>query len=126
MTRILTGGLGRTDVARIVQQLGLDGIDVAESDNMGAAVELRSGRADCYLGTCHTGAGASLGVLVGVLGSGACHTFGRSVPQETQVAALLAAGVKVFGFAVDRIEAVTPVIVRAVAGARGAPGLGAP
>lgn len=123
MTRILTGGLGRTDVARLVQQLAPDGIDVAESSDMDAASELRSGRADYYLGTCHTGAGASLGVLVGVLGSGACHTFGRAVPRDDQVAALLAAGVRVFGFAVDRIEAVAPVIVRAVADAQGTSGL---
>ncbi|MFF4409210.1 DUF2620 domain-containing protein [Streptoverticillium reticulum] len=123
MTRILTGGLGRTDVAHLVQQLAPDGIDVAESSDMDAASELRSGRADYYLGTCHTGAGASLGVLVGVLGSGACHTFGRAVPRDDQVAALLAAGVRVFGFAVDRIDAVAPVIVRAVADAHGTPGL---
>ena len=45
-------------------------------------MKLRVGQADYYLGTCHTGAGASLGVLVGLMGSAACHTFGRGVPTE--------------------------------------------
>ncbi|PSJ29707.1 DUF2620 domain-containing protein [Streptosporangium nondiastaticum] len=115
MTRILTGGLGKAEVARAVRELRLPGVEVALSSDMDAAVKLSGGQADYYLGTCHTGAGASLGVLVGLLGSAACHTFGRSAPSEGDVVPLLASGVTVFGFAVDRIDAVVPVVVRAIA-----------
>ncbi|MGK5545877.1 DUF2620 domain-containing protein [Streptomyces sp. URMC 127] len=118
MTRILTGGLGKSEVAHAVRELRLPGVEVALSSDMDAAVRLAGRQADYYLGTCHTGAGASLGVLVGLLGSAACHTFGRSVPSADEVAPLLANGVKVFGFAVDRIDAMVPVVVRAIAGAR--------
>lgn len=118
MTKILTGGLGKADVARIVSALGLDGVQIAVSNDMDAAMKLRAGQADFYLGTCHTGAGASLGVLVGLMGKPLCHTFGRSVPSEDEVTALLAEGKKVFGFAIDQIDAVAPVMARAIA-ARG-------
>ncbi|MCF3102170.1 DUF2620 domain-containing protein [Streptomyces roseoverticillatus] len=118
MTRILTGGLGKAEVVHAVRELRLPDVEVALSSDMDAAVKLGSGQADYYLGTCHTGAGASLGVLVGLLGSAACHTFGRSAPSEGDVAPLLASGVTVFGFAVDRIDAVVPVVVRAIARAR--------
>ncbi|WP_372348939.1 DUF2620 family protein [Streptomyces sp. KL116D] len=47
-------------------------------------MKLRAGQADYFLGTCHTGAGASLGVLVGLMGQAACHTFGRGVPTEEE------------------------------------------
>ena len=114
MTKILTGGVGKTEVADTVARLGLDGIEVAVSSDMDAAMKLRTGQADYYLGTCHTGAGASLGVLVGLMGSAACHTFGRSIPTEDEVAGLLAGGTKVFGFAIDQIDAVAPVIARAI------------
>ncbi|KOG86093.1 hypothetical protein ADK38_32970, partial [Streptomyces varsoviensis] len=67
---------------------------------------------------CHTGAGASLGVLVGLMGKDACHTFGRTVPTEDDVNGLLAEGKKVFGFAIDQIDLVAPVMARAIA-ARG-------
>lgn len=77
-------------------------------------MKLRAGQADYYLGTCHTGAGASLGVLVGLMGSAACHTFGRSVPTEDEVAVLPADGTTVFGFAIDQIDTVAPVIARAI------------
>lgn len=114
MTKILTGGVGKTEVADTVAGLALDGLEVVVSSDMDAAMKLRAGQADYYLGTCHTGAGASLGVLVGLMGSAACHTFGRSVPTEDEVAGLLAGGVTVFGFAIDQIDAVAPVIARAI------------
>ncbi|MGP3977761.1 DUF2620 domain-containing protein [Streptomyces sp. 8N114] len=115
MTKILTGGVGKTEVASAVQALGLDGVEVAVSSDMDAAMKLRSGQADYFFGTCHTGAGASLGVLVGLMGQPACHTFGRSVPAEDQVAALLADGKKVFGFSMDQIDTIAPLLARAVA-----------
>ncbi|WP_431983520.1 DUF2620 domain-containing protein [Streptomyces qinglanensis] len=115
MTKILTGGVGKTEVANAVRALDLDGVEVEVSSDMDAAMKLRSGQADYYLGTCHTGAGASLGVLVGLLGRPACHTFGRTVPTEDEVAALLADGKKVFGFSMDQTETVAPLLARALA-----------
>ncbi|GEB53621.1 MULTISPECIES: DUF2620 domain-containing protein [Streptomyces] len=115
MTKILTGGVGKNEAADAVKALGLDGVDVAVSSDMDAAMKLRSGQADYYLGTCHTGAGASLGVLVGLMGQPACHTFGRSVPTEEEVEGLLADGKKVFGFSMDQIDTVAPLIARAAA-----------
>ncbi|MBU3862769.1 DUF2620 domain-containing protein [Streptomyces sp. 4503] len=115
MIQILTGGVGKAEVARTVEQLALDGVEIALSSDMDAAMKLRAGQASYFLGTCHTGAGASLGVLVGLMGKAACHTFGRSVPTEAEVKALLAEGTKVFGFAIDQIDTATPVIARAIA-----------
>ena len=114
MTKILTGGAGKAQVADLLAELGVDGLEVAVSSDMEAATLLRTGRADYFLGTCHSGAGASLGLLLGVLGSGMCHTFGRSVPTDAEVAALLADGKRVFGFGMDQLSDVTPVIARAL------------
>ncbi|MGH3310911.1 MAG: DUF2620 family protein [Streptomyces sp.] len=119
MTKILTGGLGKAEVADVLTRLRLDGLEITLSNDMDAAIRLRAGQADYYLGTCHTGAGASLGVLLGVLGSGACHTFGRGVPAEQEVTALLDGGKRVFGFGMDQISATTPVIARAIAARAG-------
>ncbi|MEV3933701.1 DUF2620 domain-containing protein [Streptomyces sp. NPDC053728] len=118
MTKILTGGVGKVEVTRAVGALALDGLDIVPSSDMDAAMKLRVGQADYYLGTCHTGAGASLGVLVGLMGSAACHTFGRGVPTEEEVTALLADGKKVFGFSMDQIDTIAPLMARAIA-ARG-------
>ncbi|WP_394429969.1 DUF2620 domain-containing protein [Streptomyces sp. SGAir0957] len=115
MTKILTGGVGKVEVADTVKGLGLDGVEVTVSSDMDAAMKLRAGQADYFLGTCHTGAGASLGVLVGLMGQPACHTFGRGVPTEEEVGALLADGKKVFGFSMDQIDRIAPLLARAIA-----------
>ncbi|OON76391.1 DUF2620 domain-containing protein [Streptomyces tsukubensis] len=115
MTKILTGGVGKIEAAGAVKALGIDAIEVAVSSDMDAAMKLRAGQADYYLGTCHTGAGASLGVLLGLMGSQACHTFGRSVPTEDEIGALLAEGKKVFGFSMDQIDTIAPLMARAIA-----------
>ncbi|MEV1024048.1 DUF2620 domain-containing protein [Streptomyces sp. NPDC050264] len=115
MTKILTGGVGKVEVANTVKELGLDGVDITVSSDMDAAMKLRAGQADYFLGTCHTGAGASLGVLVGLMGQAACHTFGRGVPTENEVNALLADGKKVFGFSMDQIDRIAPLMARAIA-----------
>lgn len=118
MTKILTGGVGKVEVTQTVKQLGLDGVEIVASSDMDAAMKLRAGQADYFLGTCHTGAGASLGVLVGLMGRPACHTFGRSVPTEAEVNSLLDEGKKVFGFSMDQIDTIAPLMARAIA-ARG-------
>jgi ABC-type amino acid transport substrate-binding protein len=114
MTKILTGGVAKAETAEAVEKLGLPGVEVVTSNDMDAAMKLRAGQADYYLGTCHTGAGASLGVLVGLMGA-ATHTFGRKVPTEQEIAGLLADGKKVFGFSMDQIDAVVPLLLRAIA-----------
>ncbi|MFF2650754.1 DUF2620 domain-containing protein [Streptomyces sp. NPDC058045] len=118
MTKILTGGVGKTEVTRAVSALGIESLDITPSSDMDAAMKLRAGQADYYLGTCHTGAGASLGVLVGLMGSAVCHTFGRGTPTEEEIAALLADGKKVFGFSMDQLDTIAPRMARAIA-ARG-------
>lgn len=114
MTKILTGGVGKAEVVEKLHQLALPGIEAVASNDMDAAMALRSGTADYFLGTCHTGAGASLGVLVGLVGKDKTHTFGRSLPDAAEVEQLLDGGTTVFGFSIDQIDQLVPVIANAI------------
>ena len=107
---IITGGVAKAEVADALRPLLGPNDAVTVGTDMNAAMALRTGRADYYLGTCHTGAGASLGVLVGLLGSSKCHTFGRSVPSKAAVEGAVAAGNLAFGFALDQVHDVVPLI----------------
>lgn len=108
--KILTGGVGKAQVADALKPLLRPEDEVAVVSDMQAGMALRNGAADYYLGTCHTGAGASLGVLVGLLGSARCHTFGRGVPTPGDVQAAVERGAVALGFAIDQIEEVVPVV----------------
>lgn len=112
--KIIVGGVAKSAVAEALEPLLRSADSVVVSSDMDAAMKLRSGQADYYLGTCHTGAGASLGVLVGLLGSDKCHTFARKVPTADQVATVLDSGVQALGFSVDQVEEAAPTIFRAL------------
>lgn len=113
--KIYTGGVGKVEVAEVLK--GLVGPDdqVIVGTDMDAALALQSKNADFYLGTCHTGAGASLGVLVGLLGNEACHTFGRQVPTAETIGAAIDKGARAFGFSMDQIQEAVPIIWAALA-----------
>lgn len=112
--RIITGGVGKAQVADSLRPLLRSEDEVSVGSDMDAAIKLQSGQADYYLGTCHTGAGASLGVLVGLLGGDRCHTFARRIPTPEDVDQALAGGAVALGFSVDQVTEAVPVIYAAL------------
>lgn len=113
-TRVLLGGVGKSEVASKIREIGDSGLEVKVTNDMDAAMKLRSGQADYFLGTCHTGAGASLGVLVGLLGGDKCMTFRRGLASEEAVRQALDDGKVAFGFSVDQIDKVVPALVHGI------------
>ncbi|MGC5617408.1 DUF2620 family protein [Georgenia sp. Z1491] len=112
--KIIVGGVAKSAVADALKPILRETDSVAVGSDMDAAMKLRSGQADYFLGTCHTGAGASLGVLVGLLGTNKCHTFARRVPTSDDVTAAVESGVQALGFSVDQVEVAAPTIYRAL------------
>jgi hypothetical protein len=112
MTKILVGGVGKADVAKRLEEIG--GLEVVVTNDMDAATRLMAGQADYYIGTCHTGAGGSLGVLVGLLGAARCFTFGRGQATEAEAEAAIAEGKVAFGFSIDQIDQVVPILAGAI------------
>jgi len=112
--KIITGGVGKSQVADTLKPLLRDTDEILVGTDMDAGMKLKTGQADYFLGTCHTGAGASLGVLVGLLGGSKCHTFGRRVPAAGEVDDALDSGAIALGFSVDQISEAAPVIYAAL------------
>jgi hypothetical protein len=115
----LVGGIGKAETSRIlVTGLGT-AVDVEISSDFEAAAVVATQPDAYYLGSCHTGAGAALGVLVPLLGAERCHAFGRSVPTADELSRLLEAGKVAFGFPVDNTAAVVSVFVDVLPGVPG-------
>jgi hypothetical protein len=111
----LVGGIGKAETSRLlVSGLGA-GAEVEVSSDFEAASVVATQTDAYYLGSCHTGAGAALGVLVPLLGADRCHAFGRSVPTPEQLNGLLEEGKVAFGFPVDNTTAVVSVFVDVLA-----------
>lgn len=116
MTTILVGGVAKGEVASAIRDSGENGLDVKVSNDMEAAAKLRSGEADYYFGTCHTGAGGALGVLTGILGDDKVETFGRGVGDEERIRKSLEEGRVAFGFSTDQVETVVPALLKGISG----------
>lgn len=112
MLTLYIGGVGKADVKRILEQRHDPKLKIVVSNDLEAGPILKRTADTYYIGTCHTGAGGSLGAMFAFLGRQKCHTFGRQARINTaDVQKLLDAGVRVFGLSVDQINTVVPVLV---------------
>jgi len=115
MSTIYIGGVGKADVKRLLEQRRDPKLKLVVSNDLEAGPILKRTSGTYYIGTCHTGAGGSLGAMLAFVGRPKCHTFGRQARiNPTDVQKLLDSGVRVFGLSIDQINAVVPVLVDAI------------
>ncbi len=115
MSTIYIGGVGKTDVKRLLEQRRDPNLKLVVSNDLEAGPILKGTSDTYYIGTCHTGAGGSLGAMLAFVGRPKCHTFGRQARiNSTDVQKLLDSGVRVFGLSIDQINEVVPVLVDAI------------
>ena len=110
MKIVIGGQMGKEEIKDlIVTSLGAE-CEVAIRDDVAAAMDVKSGNADLYLGACMTGGGGALAMAIAILGYGACMTV--SDADENAIRDALKSGKKAFGFTPSMSRTVVPVIVR--------------
>jgi Protein of unknown function DUF2620 len=115
MSTIYIAGVGKTDVKRLLEQRHDPALKLVVSNDLEAGPILKRTPDVYYIGTCHTGAGGSLGAMLVFVGRQKCHTFGRqSRVSSADVQKLLDSGVRAFGLSVDQINNVVPALVDAI------------
>lgn len=109
------GQVDKRKIADLVQQVGGNAVKVTTTSDLEAAMQVKMGKADYYLGACHTG-GGGLAMAIALLGKAQCRTVsmpGRP-PKEDEIRNAVAAGVRAFAFTADHAELAVPMIVRAI------------
>lgn len=120
MSTIYIGGVGKSTVRQLLEQRHDPKLKVVVSSDLEAGPIMKRTTDTYYIGTCHTGAGGSLGAMLAFLGRTRCHTFGRQARiSNDDVAKLLDAGVRAFGLSVDQINAIVPTLVAAIQARQG-------
>ncbi len=115
MSTIYIGGVGKADVKRLLEQRRDPKLKIVVSNDLEAGRILKRTSDTYYIGTCHTGAGGSLGAMLAFLGRQKCHTFGRQARiNASDVQKLLDVGIRAFGLSVDQINNVVPALVDAI------------
>jgi hypothetical protein len=107
MKRIVVGGaVDKQRIAKEVERMAGDVCQVAVMGDIEAAMAIKNGEADYYLGACNTGGGGALAMAIAILGMGKCATIsmpGRP-PVEEAVRKFIAEGKVAFGFTTEHIE----------------------
>ena len=99
MKIVIGGAMHKDEIAKLVEQYFPQAEILIKSD-LDAAMLMKNGQADYYLGACDTGAGGSLGMAIALLGANRCKTLSMpgKVLSEEEIAQAVADGVIAFGF----------------------------
>jgi len=116
MIRVAIGGqVDRKRVCELVRQLGGVAVQVTEGSDVEAAMAVKSGKADYYLGACLTG-GGGVAMATALLGRSNCLVAsmpGRP-PKADEIERAVQGGVKAFGFTADHAEQAVKLILKAI------------
>lgn len=112
--KIVVGGqVDKQEIAKQIEKIASDRVEVEIMDDIKAATAIRNGEADYYFGACHTGGGGALGMAMAILTSAKCATIsmpGRA-PKEEKVKEELAKGKVAFGFTSDHIDKAVKILM---------------
>lgn len=116
MKRIVVGGqIEKQKIAALVKEIGKEQVQVDIKGDMEAAMAVKAGQYDYYLGACHTGGGA-LAMAIALLGKEQCATVSSpgKRPQREVILQQIETGKKAFGFTSDHIEEAVPMIMEGI------------
>ncbi|MDU4738169.1 DUF2620 domain-containing protein [Clostridium sp.] len=115
MKRIVIGGqIDKQRVADITSKIAGDKASIEIKSDIEAAMAIKTGAADFYLGACNTGGGGALAMAIALLGMGQCATVSMpgNIKSEAEIKAEVEAGKKAYGFTAQHAEEVIPVILK--------------
>lgn len=115
MKKIVIGGqIDKQKVADITAQIAGDRASIEIKSDIEAAMAIKTGLADYYLGACNTGGGGALAMAIALLGMQNCATVSMPghIKTEAEIKAEVEAGKKAFGFTAQHAEEVILVILK--------------
>ena len=101
-------------MADITAEIAGDKASIEIKSDIEAAMAIKTGAADFYLGACNTGGGGALAMAIALLGMGDCATVSMpgNIKSEAEIKAEVEAGKRAYGFTAQHAEEVIPVILK--------------
>ncbi|PHM74082.1 DUF2620 domain-containing protein [Xenorhabdus kozodoii] len=114
MKFVVGGQIEKEAIAENIRQLaGNRATSITIMDDIDAAMAMKNGEADYYLGACNTGGGGALAMAIALIGLDQCATIGMpgKILSNDEIIAHVKAGKKAFGFTGQDIDVVLPVLI---------------
>ena len=113
MKIVVGGALNKKENAELIETYGNGQVEVQIMQDIQAALALKNGQADYYVGSCQTGAG---GMAIAMNGMDKCITVamvGRVLSDE-EILQAVRDGKRAFGFVPEAAAGVIPVIMKGI------------
>lgn len=114
MKTIVVGGqIDKPEVKALVEKFSDGQFEIGVKSDLEAAMAVKSGAADYYVGACNTGGGGALAMALALLGHDQCVTVSMpgNIMSEDKMRAEVANGKKAFGFTAQDKEKVIPILM---------------
>ncbi len=114
LKKIVVGGqIDKPEVKKLVEKFGNDQYEIEVKSDLDAAMAMKNGEADYYVGACNTGGGGALAMALALLGHDNCVTVSMpgKVMSEDEIRENVRSGKKAFGFTAQHKETVVPIIM---------------
>lgn len=114
MKKIGVAGLQREQIKQTIETSAPGCFEVFICNDMDAAMKVKTGQLDYYIGACNTGAGAALSIAIAVIGFNRSATIAKPGirAREDDIARLVAEGKVAFGLSVEHVEHAIPLLIR--------------
>ncbi|ATZ33049.1 DUF2620 domain-containing protein [Escherichia coli] len=112
MKKIGVAGLQREQIKKTIEATAPGCFEVFIHNDMEAAMKVKSGQLDYYIGACNTGAGAALSIAIAVIGYNKSCTIAKPgiKAKDEHIAKMIAEGKVAFGLSVEHVEHAIPVM----------------
>ncbi|MGL5955670.1 MAG: DUF2620 domain-containing protein [Brevinema sp.] len=105
--KIAIGGqLSKSEIQDLIQKYSGGQIETRIFSDNDAAMQVKNGTYDYYVGACQSGAGGALAMAYAILGQDKCATIAMAglAPNNEKVRQYLENGIKAFGFTNDQVD----------------------
>lgn len=117
MKKIVIGGqIDKDLIEKKVKEIAGDRLIVEVKNDLDAAMAMKNGEYDYYLGACITGGGGALAMAIALVGRDLCSTVSMPgvIKDDEYIVNEVKSGKKAFGFTAQHIDQVVPVIIKAI------------
>lgn len=114
MKKIVIGGqIEKAAIQELVEKYGNGKFDISVKTDIDAAMAMKNGIADYYIGACNTGGGGALAMAIAMLGTDKTATLGMpgTTASEEEIRKSVQDGKVAFGFTSQDMDFIVSVLI---------------
>ncbi|MDR2008416.1 MAG: DUF2620 domain-containing protein [Alphaproteobacteria bacterium] len=110
---VVAGQLDKEKIAALVKEIAKDQAEITIKEDIQAAMDMKAGLFDYYIGACNTGGGGAIAMPMALYGAVHCTTLSMpgKIKDTAEIKQLVDEGKTVFGFTAQHAEQVIPILV---------------